>query len=142
MSAAATRARIKTAPVQVAAARQRFEDERAQLSTASSVRYAAKADSVVVQMASGLQVVIPRRSIDELAGVPGSVLGKELTVTVGGDAISVPSADVDIAVAGLLRDLLGFDIQRAGGRARTEAKAAAARTNGAKGGRPRSSLGR
>jgi hypothetical protein len=91
-----------------------------------------------MQMLSGIEHIIPRRLIDELAEIPAATLAKELTLGIGGDVISVPSYDVDIAVAGLLRDLDGSNIQRLGGRTRTEAKATAARENGRKGGRPRS----
>ncbi len=87
-------------------------------------------------MLSGFEVVIPRSLIEELAGVPRSVLAKELALGIGGEAISIPSRDIDIAVAGLLRDLVGANIQRIGGRSTSAAKAAAARANGLKGGRP------
>jgi hypothetical protein len=137
MSATATRVKIKVPSAAEVAARQQREDERANLVSASKVRYSAGSDSIRLHMLSGFEVIIPRRLIEELDEVPRSVLSKELTLGIGGDAISVPSYDIDIAVAGLLRDLVGSNIQRIGGRARTAAKAAAARANGRKGGRPR-----
>jgi hypothetical protein len=87
-------------------------------------------------MRSGVRVQIPLHLIDELTSVPANVLQNGLEVAIGGDAISVRSRDVDIAVSGLLRDIFGLDFQRLGGRAKTAAKAAASRENGKKGGRP------
>jgi hypothetical protein len=137
MSAAKTAVRIKAPSADLVAERQRREDERARLFSAFAIRYSVRTDKVTIQMVSGIEHIIPRRLISELAEIPATTLAKELTLGVGGDVISVPSYDVDIAVAGLLRDLDGFNIQRLGGRARTLAKAAAARENGRKGGRPR-----
>jgi hypothetical protein len=55
-------------------------------------------------MASGVQAFIPRaRSTSSPSSRFG--LAKEVTLTVGGDAIFVPFVDADIAVAGLLRNL-------------------------------------
>jgi hypothetical protein len=136
MSTTATRAKITIPSPEVRAERQRFEDERSRLASASSVRYQADADVIALEMRSGITITIPRPLIDELTNAPQAILKKELTLRVGGDAISVSSLDVDIAVSGLLRDLLGFNIQRIGGQARSDVKAAASRANGAKGGRP------
>jgi hypothetical protein len=137
MSAAKTAVRIKAPSDDVVAERQRRENERARLFSASAIRYSVRTDKVTIQMASGIEHIIPRRLITELVDIPPATLVKELTLGIGGDVISVPSYGVDIAVAGLLRDLDGLNIQRLGGRARTQAKAAAARENGRKGGRPR-----
>jgi hypothetical protein len=137
MTAGKTRVRIKTPSADVVAERQRLEDERARVFSASSIRYSIRTDKVTMQMRSGIEHIIPRHLIDELVHVPAATLAKELTLGIGGDVISVPSYDIDIAVAGLLRDLDGFNIQRLGGRSRTGAKVAAARENGRKGGRPR-----
>jgi len=140
MSATKMPVRIKAPTAQLITQRQRDEDERARLFSASAVRYSIRTDKVTIQMLSGIEHIVPRRLIDELAAIPAAVLAKELTLGTGGDVISVPPYDVDISVAGLLRDLDGFNIQRLGGRSRTAAKAAAARKNGRKGGRPRRSV--
>lgn len=50
-------------------------------------------------MISGVEHRIPRRLINELVNIPARVLAKELRVGVGGDVISVPSHDVDSALA-------------------------------------------
>jgi hypothetical protein len=135
MSTASTRAKIRFPSPEVMA-RQGLEDERSQLASAADVQYHGESDTISLRMQSGIRIAIPRKLVDELAGASGATLEKELAVGVGGDVVSVPSLDVDIAVPGLLRDLLGFNIQRRGGQARSEAKAAASRANGTKGGRP------
>ena len=63
-------------------------------------------------------------------------------VELAGEGIRGDELDVDLSVRGLLADALGprFSTTAAGtigGRAKTRAKAAAARAIGAKGGRPR-----
>lgn len=124
---------------EILAARQRREDRRSPHASASAARYSAKTDKIWIEMISGVEHRILRRLINELVNIPARVLAKELRVGVGGDVISVPSHDVDSALAGLLRDINGTNIQRLGGRVRSAAKAIAARANGHKGGRPRKS---
>jgi hypothetical protein len=116
--------------------RNRVEGERAYLASAIDVTYRGQDESIELQMQSGVRVQIPLRLIDELADVPAGMLHDGLGLAVAGDAISVRSLDVDIAIPGLLRDIFGLDFQRLGGRAKTAAKAAASRENGKKGGRP------
>jgi len=121
----------------VARARQRIADERARVANAKSIRYISKGDAFALAMRSGVEVLVPRASVDELCGVPKVEL-VDVTLTPGGDAIAFEALNVHISVPGLLREVLGFNTgQRAGGRARTPAKLAAVRRNGAKGGRPR-----
>lgn len=76
---------------------------------------------------------LARRSPEQLAGVQPAF---------GGEALEWEDLDVHIGVAGVLIRLLGAAMPRAfaqkGGSSTSERKAAAARANGAKGGRPRS----
>jgi hypothetical protein len=137
MSGSSARAGISNAPRALVASRQLAEDERALLTGATRVAYRRETGAIELYLRSGIIVQIPRSLVLELASASEDALQDELTVAVGGDAISLRSLDVDISVSGLLRDLFGFNIQRKGGQARTKAKAAAARSNGAKGGRPR-----
>lgn len=123
--------------ISILAQRQSGEDERAYLTDAVVVKYVRDGDFLLLQMQSGVVVQIPRRLIDELATVSAETLEAALTVGTVGEVISARSLDVDIWIPGLLRDLFGFNIQRMGGLAKSEAKAQAARANGAKGGRPR-----
>jgi hypothetical protein len=120
----------------ILAERNRVENQRAYSTTATAVTYRDQDESIELRLQSGVRVQIPRHLIDELADAPASALQDGVRLAIGGDAISVRSLDVDIAISGLLRDILGLDFQRLGGRAKTAAKAAASRENGKKGGRP------
>ncbi len=85
---------------------------------------------------NGLAVRIPTKMIAELAAATPSQI-RAVRLTPDGGTLEQRQLDVDISVPGLLRDLLGFDAQSRGGKARSAAKVAAARANGAKGGRPK-----
>jgi hypothetical protein len=86
-------------------------------------------------------MMIPRRVIPGLERQPGSAL-ETMTLSPAGDALRWPALDVDVYVPGLVERAFGNRLfaaaaGRRGGRRRTKAKMAAARRNGAKGGRPR-----
>jgi hypothetical protein len=85
-------------------------------------------------------MLIPRRAVPELEGQPADQLTK-IDVSPAGDALSWRALDVDVYVPGLIEHVFGARLfaaatGRRGGQQRTEAKAIAARLNGAKGGRP------
>lgn len=66
----------------------------------------------------------------------------QVTLSPSGDGLHWDALDVQLSVPGLLLDALGAgslaqELARRGGRSTSEAKADAARRNGAKGGRPR-----
>jgi hypothetical protein len=104
-----------------------------------AVRYERGTDAVVITLRAGAILTIPRADIKALKR--GDV--KQLAhVKLAGEAIRWESLDVDVSVPGLIGELLGARLStresgRAGGRSKSQAKAAAARRNGAKGGRPR-----
>jgi hypothetical protein len=111
---------------------------------ARRARYDRKTGCVVVELTNGCSFAFPARraqgleraSEDELAEV--AILGLGL-------GLHWERLDVDLSVPGLLAGLFGtkayMDRERAAraGAATSPAKAAAARRNGAKGGRPRKS---
>lgn len=124
----------------IIAARQRAEDERSSEYTAEDLRYVVTRDCFVIAMQSGVIVSVPRSSIDEFSAVSSENL-KRVRIGMGGDVIELADLDIHISMPGLLRDLLGLNAgQRNGGRSRSAAKAAAARENGARGGRPAKQL--
>ena len=89
-------------------------------------------------------MTIPRQAIAELADAPPSILNA-VTVSPAGDALAWRALDVDLYIPGLLERVFGTRMfaassGRRGGRRTSKAKAAAARANGAKGGRPRKVL--
>jgi Protein of unknown function (DUF2442) len=88
-------------------------------------------------MRSGIIVNIPASCIAEFRTATPAQLAKAKLYP-SGSAIEQRDLDVDISVPGLLRDIFGFEVQqRRAAQVKTEARAAAARANGAKGGRPR-----
>lgn len=104
-------------------------------------RYDAARDAIDLGFRSGGVMTIPRQVVPGLEGVPASALDA-ISISPAGDALSWSSLDVDVYVPGLVERAFGTRLfaratgQR-GGRRRSKAKAAAARANGAKGGRPR-----
>jgi hypothetical protein len=118
------------------AARQRAEDERALWTTIESIRYDSTNRQFRLVMQSGVTLSIPRSHIDELDEVDNDAL-KDVQVGGGGDVIEFSDLGIHISAPGLFRDIFGLNVgQRNGGRSRSTAKIAAARVNGAAGGRP------
>ena len=102
--------------------------------------YNRKRDALELTLRKGISVSIPRKQIRELKGAGAADLAR-VEIQPGGDAITFREIDVDIYVPGLLADELGTIFAKAMGRRTrgqtTPRKAAAARANGRKGGRPR-----
>jgi hypothetical protein len=127
---------------QVAAAERRGARLLADGPRAVAARYDRRTGRVTVDLANGCSIAFPARSVQGLehAG-DGDLAG--VAVVAPGFALRWDILDVDVGVPGLLAGLFGtkawMDRQRAAhaGAARSPAKAAAARRNGAKGGRPR-----
>lgn len=105
---------------------------------ATSASYDREGGRVVVELTNGATFAFPAHlaqgleggSDDELASV--QILGN-------GYGLHWESLDVDLSIPGLLAGIFGTRsyMARRGGQATSTAKAAAARANGAKGGRPR-----
>ena len=131
--------------------RERFARARARgkarLQDASAVvdaRYDGGLDAIDVKFRGGGSMMIPRQLIPRLRYVPASSL-EPISISPTGDALSWPSLDVDVYVPGLVERAFGTRLfatatGRRGGRRKSKAKVAAARANGAKGGRPRKRL--
>jgi hypothetical protein len=112
---------------------------------ASSVRYLPDCDAVEILTMRDGGFVVPRRLIGALEDVTATELA-ELELWPGGSVIELLRKDVQISVHGLITAVLPVLLPRPvvagmfaaqGGAARSEAKAATARENGKKGGRPR-----
>lgn len=131
--------------------RQRYAQARARgkarVEDPSSVvdaRYDADADAIDLRFGGGGSMSIPRRIVPGLERASESKM-ETIVVSPAGDALSWPSLDVDVYVPGLVERAFGTRLfaastGRRGGRRRSKAKAAAAKANGAKGGRPRKRL--
>ena len=124
-----------------ARARARGEARVQDPSAVVEAQYDATRDAIDLRFRSGGSMTIPRQHVPSLDDVPASALGG-ISVSPAGDALSWPSLDVDVYVPGLVARafstrLFARATGQQGGRRRSKAKADAARTNGAKGGRPR-----
>jgi hypothetical protein len=105
---------------------------------AAAARYDRKSDRIIVDLANGCTFAFPPRLAQGLESATGDQIA-QTEILGSGYGLHWEGLDVDLSIAGLLAGLFGTKVymaQRAG-RAKSPAKAAAARVNGAKGGRPR-----
>ena len=124
--------------VQIDAAIERGKHEQDSEPRAATARYDRQLDRVIVDLTNGCTFAFPPRMAqgleqadpDELAAV--EVLGR-------GYGLHWEAIDVDLSIPGLMAGIFGTRayMARRAGQATSPAKAAAARANGAKGGRPR-----
>ncbi|MFO1085161.1 MAG: DUF2442 domain-containing protein [Reyranellaceae bacterium] len=116
--------------------------ERRQAGYATSARYDRRSARVVVMLNTGVQVAFPAHLVEGLSGA-SSIDLSQIEISPAGLGLHWPRLDADVYVPALLQGVLGSKSWMArqlgskGGQARTEAKRAAARENGRKGGRPR-----
>lgn len=107
---------------------------------AREAHYDAATGRIVVELKLGGAFAFPADMYPELAGRPAAQLAA-VQPCFSGEALEWEDLDVHIAVAGILARMLGPAMTRAfaqkGGSSTSERKAAAARANGARGGRPR-----
>jgi hypothetical protein len=97
---------------------------------------------VAIELSNGALFAIPARIIQGLDNASDTDLAT-IEITASGTGLYFPAVDADILVAPLLAGVLGSRsfmarrLGKEGGSSRSESKAAAARANGARGGRPR-----
>jgi len=109
---------------------------------AVSARYDRRTARIVVNLNTGVQVGLPPRLAEALAGATPADLA-EIEISPSGLGLHWPKLDADVYVPALLQGVLGSkrwmaaELGANGGQAHSEVKAAAARENGRKGGRPR-----
>jgi len=102
--------------------------------------YDSKNDQVCLRLANGVMISIPRKYLQGLDKARSSQLMK-IELLGGGTGLHWPRLDVSHYVPGLLSYVFGTkqwmaELGRLGGVSRSDAKKAAARVNGLKGGRP------
>lgn len=134
---------VEVSDAQLAAAKQRWESERAGRPIPASVRYDAASERIVVDFTNGASFLFPARAVEGLQrATPAQLAEVEL---LGETGLHWESLDIDYAIAGLMNGIFGtrafMEAQRRGGQSRSPAKTAASRANGAKGGRPRKAAG-
>ena len=108
---------------------------------AISAKYDARRKLVHVGLQNGASFSFPPQLVQGLDNASSSQLSK-IEISPMGTGLSWPLLDADLLVEGLLHGIFGSSAwMRAhnakAGRTRSEAKANAARINGARGGRPR-----
>ena len=107
---------------------------------ASAVRY--EDNCISIGFSDGSRVVLPVAGLPEFAGFSLEDF-EQLEVGFGGKALCCEAQDLDVSITGLiatskpLMDLAISLVASRNGRKSSAAKAAAARANGKKGGRPR-----
>jgi len=108
---------------------------------AAAARYDRTSGMIVVDLTNGCTFAFPARRVEELEQAAESEIA-EVEVAGAGFALHWPSRDADLSLNGLMSGIFGTrrwmsELARRAGSATSPAKAAAARANGAKGGRPR-----
>ncbi len=111
---------------------------------AVSARYDRRRSRIVVALSTGVELAFPAALAEGLAGAAPEELA-EIEVSPTGLGLHWPRLDADLYVPALLQGVFGSKgwmaglLGARGGRVRSAPKAAAARANGLKGGRPRGS---
>ncbi|MDR2215281.1 MAG: DUF2442 domain-containing protein [Nevskiaceae bacterium] len=109
---------------------------------AVSARYDALEGRIAVALNTGVHITFPVELAEGLAGATAADLA-DIQITPAGTGLHWPRLDADLYIPALLQGVFGSkrwmarQLGAAGGAARSEAKKAAARVNGSKGGRPR-----
>lgn len=131
----------------MAISEQEFEQAQAraadtrQAGHAIAARYDAKHGRVVVSLHNGVELAVPVGLVEGLAGASASDL-TDIEVTPAGLGLHWPKLDADVYVPALMQGVFGSrrwmaaQLGATGGKVTSKAKAAAARANGRKGGRP------
>jgi hypothetical protein len=109
---------------------------------ASAVRYDRASGRVIIDLSNGCTYAFPAKLVQDLQGASDDELA---AVEVDGMGFNLhwPALDVDLLTPALVSGVFGTrawmtrELARVAGTATSPAKTAAARANGAKGGRPR-----
>jgi Protein of unknown function (DUF2442) len=104
---------------------------------AATARYDRTLDRIIVELTNGCTFTFPPRLAPELASATEDQL-TDVAILGAGSGLHWETLDADLSVPGLLAGLFGTKAHQArrAGQATSPAKAAAARRNGTKGGRP------
>jgi hypothetical protein len=124
-------------------AKTRWDEERANRPIPLSVRFDTPSGRVVVEFSNGAAFMMPARALQGLAEATDEQLAD--VELLGETGLHWESLDVDYSISGLMSGIFGsrafMETQRKGGQSRSPAKVAASRANGARGGRPKKTIG-
>lgn len=113
---------------------------------AASARYDRKTERVVIDLVNGCSYAFPAELVQDLQGAGHDDLADVVVEGLGFD-LHWPALDVDLYIPALVagifgtRDWMTKELARRAGQVKSPSKAAAARANGSKGGRPRKVAG-
>ncbi len=107
---------------------------------AATARYDRRSSRVIVELTNGCTFAFPPKLAQGLEGATEEQLS-QVEILGAGYGLHWEALDADLSIPGLLVGLFGTRayLAQQAGRITSPAKAAAARTNGARGGRPRRS---
>jgi hypothetical protein len=126
----------------IAAANKRASARLARTPTATAARYDRRSGRVVIDLSSGLSIAFKPQQVQGLEHATPEEL-RTIDIAPSGLGLHFPALDADLYLPGLLQGFLGSrrwmaaQLGKAGGRAKSAAKTAAARANGKLGGRPK-----
>jgi hypothetical protein len=130
---------VDISDAELTAAKERWQQERAERPVPASVRLEPASSRVIVDFTNGACFMFPARALEGLQNATAEELAE--VELLGETGLHWESLDVDYTISGLMNGIFGsrsfMEAQRKGGQSRSVAKAAASRANGAKGGRPR-----
>jgi uncharacterized protein DUF2442 len=118
-------------------AKARLRGERNRSNDAILLAFVPSTNQIHLKLRNHTEIRIPVQSVAGLREVSKADL-RHMKLSRVGDAIEIPEYDVNVSVPGIVRKaVFGEDPYARAGRARSKAKAVAARVNGRKGGRPK-----
>ncbi len=127
---------------EIDAATGRGKNARSLEPRAAAARYDREAGRIVVELTNGCTFAFPPALAQGLEQATAIELA-QVEILGAGYGLHWEALDADLSIPGLLSGIFGTKayMARHAGQATSPAKAAAARSNGAKGGRPRKSAG-
>lgn len=130
---------VDISDAELAAAKLRWETERALRLISVSVHFESGSGRILVEFTNGAAFMVPARAPQGLEDANDAQLAE--VELLGETGLHWESLDTDYTISGLMNGVFGnkafMEAQRRGGQSRSPAKIATSRANGAKGGRPR-----